>query len=297
MMRIPVLAITVVALLAACSSEAPNNGVVSVHATEDDPAGIEALAAAFTAETGTRVDISYGTSAAMADALISKQGAPADVLITPNVSDIWRAADQGALRPINNEVLLSVPAALKDPDGLWVTLDRRYAVIVVSAAADINLAIDYAELGKSPFEGQLCLSSIANSVNQAVIAMLIEDRGLKPAERIVRGWVRNLAAPPFPTEQELLAALVSGDCVYGIVAESELPATLSRVDSRPLYADVSAMGVGRHAKDPEAGQRLVEWLIRNKPTGDFDKSNGRNVGLAGWRSEDVRLLAERASYR
>jgi len=296
-MRIAALVITVFVLLAACSSEAPNSGVVSVHATEDDPAGIEALAAAFTAETGIRVDISYGASAALADALIEKQGVAADVLITPNVSDIWRAADRGALRPLNEEALASVPAALKDPDGLWVALDRRYAMIVVSAAADTAGGIDYAELGKSQFEGQLCLSSVANSVNQALIAMLIESRGLKSAERVVRGWVRNLAVPPFATQQEVIAALVAGDCAYGIVSESELPAALSTLDSSPLYADVSAMGVGRHARDPEAGQRLVEWLIRNSPPGDFDKSDGRNVGLAGWRSEDVRLLAERASYR
>jgi hypothetical protein len=63
------------------------------------------------------------------------------------------------------------------------------------------------------------------------------------------------------------------------------------------YMDVDAIGITRHARQPESAQRLVEWLLDKKTVHVVDGSGRRSVGIAGWRDEEARLLAERAAYQ
>ena len=283
--------------VAACeSSKTPSGPPVVVYASENDPLKLPELFAAFTAETGIPVSVVWGDSGVNTDAVIGKRGESADVLITSNIADIWRAADQAALRPLKGAAFASVDGLLKDPDALWVLLERRTALIVISAKSATPYSGGYEALVGKEYQGKLCLSSIDNPVNQAVLAMLIEDFGLKPAERIVRGWMMNLPVQPFVSEEQLAAALEAGDCEVGIVSSSVDTRGMRNIETTPLYADGSAMGIGRHAVNPEKAQQLIDWLIVNKPLAALAKWNGRNIGIVGWRHEDVMLLAERASY-
>jgi iron(III) transport system substrate-binding protein len=283
--------------IAACeSSMTPSGPPLVVYASDNDPADLPELFAAFTAETGIPLTVIWGDSASNTDAVIGKRGESADVLITPNIADTWRAAEQGALRPLQGAAFASVDGFFKDPDALWVLLERRAAVIVISANAAVPNSGGYEALVGKEYQGKLCMSSISNSVNQAVVAMLIEDFGLKPAERIVRGWMLNLPVQPFVSEEQLVAALAAGDCEVGIVSSSLATPGMRNIEAAPLYAGGSAMGVGRHATNPDKAQQLVDWLIVNKPLGAPGKWNGRNIGIVGWRHEEVMLLAERASY-
>lgn len=290
------LLMLVVLLLTACDQQTvPADAALVVYATETDPANLPELFDAFTEETEIAVDVIWGSSKANANDVVHKQGRPADVLITANVADIWRAGDEGALLPLQAGAAAAVDGRLRDPDGAWVALQRRHAVIVVSADESPQFSGSYRDLSAENYRNKLCLSSINNSVNQAVIAMLIEDLGAKPAERVVRGWVRNLAMPPFESEQNLAAALESGRCQIGILSVNST--SMDTIVPDPSYIDASAMGVGRHAENPEKAQQLVDWLIRNKPLGDLKGMSGRNIGVIGWRASEVILLAERAAYR
>jgi iron(III) transport system substrate-binding protein len=295
-MRYLLIALMLVSIAACDSSTTPSGPPVVVYASDNDPANLPELFAAFTAETGVPVTVIWGDSDSNTDAVIGKRGESADVLITANIADIWRAADQGALRPLQGEAFASVDGFLKDPDGLWVLLEHRAAVIAISAKSTAPIPAGFEALAGKEYQGKLCMSSIDNSINQALVAMLIEDFGLKPAERIVRGWMLNLPVQPFASEEQLVAALAAGDCEVGILSGSADAPGMTAVETAPLYADGSAMGVGRHAMSPEKAQQLVDWLIVNRPLGALRDWNGRNIGVVGWRHEDAMLLAERASY-
>ena len=286
-------------LLAACGGPAERQGpAVHVYATEDDPAGLQPLLSAFTDETGIPVSFEWGNSSDNTDRLIGKSGRPADVLITDNVVDIWRTAEEGALRPITSAALETVDPHLRDPDRYWSALHRRFIAIAVSPSANIQTSGGYDDLGAPSYNGKLCLSSVENSVNRALIAMLIVDLGLKNTERLVRSWMMNLSRPPFETEEQLLAALTSGTCEYGVVSDTLIPKDgMLRIGPVPLYADISAIGVGRHATQPERAQQLVDWILREHPPAGLAEWNGRNISVVGARDEDARKLAERVRYR
>jgi len=295
----PLGVIAVIGMLAitACDSTPPPEAVV-VYATAIDETALLKWFAEFTDETGIPVTVMFGESSTNTENVIGNRGVPpADVLLTSSVADIWRAADEGALRPLQAAATEVVPAVLKDEDGLWAALDVRYAVIGVSPHVQVGRVSDLDGLAHVRLSGQLCLSSSALPVNRTLVAMLIEDLGVKPAERMVRAWVRNLALPPFSTEAELIAALQSGACGYGIFSSSIKTEGVRRISPEPLYIDIDGIGVARHARQPESAHALVNWMLAKKSLREPVASNGRNIGLAGWRDEDAVLLAERAAYR
>jgi iron(III) transport system substrate-binding protein len=271
---------------------------VVVYLSAEQETRLAASFSTFTDETRIPVTVKVGDSDTNTENVIGNRGAPpADVLLTSNVANIWRAADRGALRPLQGNALDAVPLVLRDPDDLWAALDVRNAVIGVSPAAEVARVGDYGDLAKSEFRGAVCLSSSALSVNRSLIGMLIEDLGVKPAERIVRAWARNLAAAPFATEAELVDALRSGTCHYGIFSSSIDSEGLSSFAPIRPYMDIDGIGVARHAPHAESAQKLVNWLLDENPLQEPATSNGKNIGLAGWRDEDVTLLVERAGYR
>lgn len=295
-MRPGLMVVLISLILVGCEAQSPPEPAV-VYASGTDETILPNWFAEFTSETGIPVIVKYGQSGANTDFVIDHKGSPpADVLLTTNVADIWRAAEKGALRPIQAASMSLVPNTLKDPDRLWAALDVRYAAIDVASSVVVAKASTYADLANEDLRGQLCLSSSQLSVNRSLIAMLIEDMGRKPAERIVRGWIQNLAVSPFATEGELRVAMQSGACRYGILSrprEIDADATLGE---RLLYVDIDGVGIARHAQNPQAAQTLVNWMLEEVALTELAWSNGRNIGIAGWRDEDARLLAERAGY-
>ena len=280
-------------LLVACSDPAPRGSLV-VYVAED----LAEYANERFAESGFVVTLVTGSSAELADKVIAKQDAPrADVLITSNTYDIWRAGDQGALRPLRQEALGRLDTESRDPDNTWVALGWVSATIGVAKGADVPLIMAYSDLGSPQLAGQLCLTSSALPFNRALIAMLIADLGVKPAERAVRNWSRNLALPPFDAEDALLEAVAAGTCKIAIISDLADGAGLDRIYPEPTYRDIRGAGVSRHAQNADAAHAFVDWLLSDLAPQVPERSNGRNIGIAGWRDEEARLLAERASYR
>ena len=296
-MRAVFLTILAISILVACESRMPSPPVV-VYATGEDDTFLPTWLAEFTDETGIPVTVNYADSSANTDAVIANiNSPPADVLLTNNVADIWRAADEGALRPIQSANLSSIPEYLRDPDGHWAALEVRYAAIGLAPGLAVASPANYADLADPKLHGQICLSSSALAVNRSLIAMLIQDLGVRPAERVVRGWLRNLAFSPFPTEAELRAAIESGSCNYGIFSMSPDIQIREKAEDRQYYVDIDGIGVARHAQNPESAHVLVDWMLKEKAIKNLAWSNGKNVGIAGWRDEEARLLAERAGYQ
>ena len=298
------LAVFLCVLLLGCSpAESPPeppprtiSELLVIYMAVDDSERLVATLEEFTAATGIPVDIQPGSAAGHVDAMIAKTGVPADLLITDDLVEIWRAADRGALRPVRSAALAGHHASLRDPDSLWFVNEVRPLAVARTGAAQPWM-VSFDELGTPAFKGRLCLSSLALVNNRVLIANLIERNGEREAERLVRRWVRNLAQPPFEDEASLRAAIRSGACEYGIVSNPHT--VFGNWDEAPAphaYAG-TAVGVGRHAASPDAAQALADWMLQNAAVRIPANAALPHAGVAGWRDEEVRLLAERAGYR
>lgn len=274
----------------------------------------------FTDSSGIRVVV-YESDEAV-DSVVANSGSPpADVLLTRDITGIWRAADEGALRPIDSGALAGrVPDGLRDPDGYWVAIGPRTSLLVYdNRESGFVPPTSYEDLADERYHGQLCLSLSSDSANQTVIAMLINELGVRPAEMVVRGWMANLAVPVFATEAELIRALRSTMCQMGLVSSKAVAtmadstaAVLQPADFGVLFANAEGVGIARHARHPDAAAELIEWWLAEQPQADYvarthsvsvfdadglsDVSNS-NVSTIGWLSIDAAKLAERAGYK
>jgi len=307
--RRAVQAVAISVLLVACgeSPDAPGPDVgkepVVVFAAFEDDEELRQLMASYTDESGVRVTIRRGEAAGIVDDLIENNITPAaDVLMTRSAVDVWRAAEEGALRAIQSESISQrLPVWAHDPDDLWAGTGFQTAVIAYDRdEISIDDSVDYEALADPRFDGAICLSSSGNSVNRTVIAMLIHELGVLDTQALVRGWVRNLAIPVLNSDSEVLDAILSGRCKFGLVSSTvQVPAELSVHHPPGAFADIDGIGIGRHARNPEGALALLEWMLDRLPADYFpgprDVSQN-NVNLLGWHQRDAALLAERVRY-
>src|SRR5210317_723766 len=120
---------------------------VVVYASYEDENYLPSLFAAFTRETGIPVTVRHRPEQQIVDEVIEKRGSPpADVLLTRSVHGIWRAADEGALRPLQSETVSGfAPGWLRDPDGYWTAIGFSTLDVVCNASsgADCDAAAAY----------------------------------------------------------------------------------------------------------------------------------------------------------
>lgn len=298
MIRATFLSAFTVLVSIACDSGLPPPPVV-VYAVGDDKDTLTQQLAEFTDDTGIPVILVFSKSSRHVDIFMSNSGSPPpDVLISNNVADVWRAADKGALRPVNKETVAGSDPLLRDPDGFWIAVAMRWnAIGALKGASTLSQAGIYDSLAGEDMQGRLCLSSSALHVNRSLIAMLINDRGVKQTERLIRAWMRNLAAAPFSSEDELLEAIRNGICAYGVLSSNPENDDLTYFLPEQHYFDVDAIGVARHASQAESAQHLVKWLVETLQPRIASELEIGPVSIAGWLDEDAKLLAERAGYQ
>lgn len=298
---------------------------VVVYASYEDEKHLPSLFTAFTAATGITVTVRHRPEQQIVDEVIGKRGSPpADVLLTRSVQGAWQAADAGALRPLQSEkVLARVPGWLRDPDGYWTAIGFSpvRAVCNGERQEDCDGVDAYTDLGKPELKGRLCLSASSIAVNRTLVAGLIADHGVRPAELIVRRWIANLALPPFESEAALLEAVEAGTCRLAVASSLALNRfnrpTVAATWPQPGYFDVAAVGINRHARSPETARRLVEWFVDDAAqAAQFDAiglrpvdagvpaaglpfpalDGMRNASVFGLYEADATKLAERARW-
>jgi len=297
MIRVTATVTFISLLLISCDSGPPPQALV-VYAVGNDELALTEKLAEFTDDTRIPVTLVFSKSSRNADLVIDNSGSPpADVLMTNNVADIWRAADDGALLPISADTFDRADPLLRDADGFWVAIGvRSHAIASLNDSTHLFDA-GYDQLASPDMQGKVCLSSSALHVNRSLIAMLINDRGVKTTERLLRAWIRNLAAAPFSSEDELIAAIRDGTCDYGVLSWSPDMDDLVYYLPEPGYMDIDGIGVARHARQAESAQRLASWLLQKGQYRTVSNYELRPVSIAGWRDEDATLLAERAGYQ
>ena len=89
--------------------------------------GDESAFTAFEDRTGKTLELRGGTAPELFERLESEgEDTPADLLVTTDLANLWRAKEAGLLEPVNTARLRrQVPDGLRDPDGDWWGLSLR----------------------------------------------------------------------------------------------------------------------------------------------------------------------------
>jgi len=244
----------------------------------------------FKAETGIEVKFLSDKEAPLL-ARLKAEGTrtPADILMTVDAGNLWQAAEEGVLAPLDSEILrTNIPAHLRDPGDRWFGFSLRARTLVYNTGMTSPQQLStYAALAGPEWQGKLCLRSSKKVYNQSLVAASIARHGEQATEAMVRGWVRNLAAEPFASDDEVILAVGSGRCAVGIVntyyfgrlarSRPELPLALFWPDQGEgedgVHINVSGAGMVRHARNPVAARHFLEWLSQGEAQSMFASLN------------------------
>jgi iron(III) transport system substrate-binding protein len=235
----------------------------------------------FEDETGVDVEVRGGTSGELFDRLEQEgDDTPADVLVTTDLSNLWRADEAGLLAPVTSAALeANVPEALRDADGAWWALSTRMRVPVVSTErvdpADVT---SYESLGDPQLEGRTCLRSSNNEYNQSLVADMLAKRGEAETRELLESWMAN-DPEILGSDVDLISAIEDGDCDVALTnhyylgraleANPDLPVAPAWPDQDGVgaHTNVSGAGMVTGSDQPEDVLRLLEFLTA--PDADF----------------------------
>ncbi|WP_028583346.1 extracellular solute-binding protein [Desulfogranum mediterraneum] len=242
----------------------------------------------YTQKTGVEIKYITGKAGALLERLKAEgENTPADLFITVDAGNLWRAARVGVLQPVASKVLAeNVPAHLRDPGQNWFGLSVRARTLVYNTRAGVlDRLSTYEALADPAWKGKLVLRTSKKVYNQSLVASLIADHGPQEAENMVAGWVANLAADPFANDTKALEAVAAGIGDVTIVNTYYFGRLLKKQPDLPLaifwpnqgssgvHVNVSGAGITAHAKHRQAALQLLEWLSGTEAQQQFAALN------------------------
>lgn len=260
----------------------------------------EALYDAFEAATGIRVNRLEGGSDELI-ARLQREGrySPADLLITVDAGRLWRA--ETLFQPVTSETLEArIPAEFRHPEGLWYGFSSRARLIFHrKGAIEPDRVQTYEDLADPELGARLCIRSSNNIYNLSLLASIIAHQGRQAARAWAEGVVANFARRPQGGDIDQLRALAAGVCDVAVAnsyyfarlaasdrqADQELVAKLAPVfpnqQGRGTHVNISGAGLLKHAPNPDAARRFLDYLASPSAQRYFAEGNHEYPAVPG----------------
>jgi len=258
----------------------------------------KALYAEFTRRTGIKVNLLEGKDDELIQRLKSEgSNSKADLLVLVDAARLYRAQEANLFRPIRStELNKDVPANLRDPGGRWYALTRRARPVMVNPAK-VNAALirTYNDLSRPELKDKLCLRNRASVYNQSLVADELVRRGAQATAQWIRGVVANNDQPFYSSDTTMVRAVGQGQCGVTIANQYYLARLLSGENAadrkiaqnvrvvwpNPTHINITAGGVTRSSRNPDAARRLLEFLA-SPSSGEGYAAANNEYPLRGW---------------
>lgn len=235
---------------------------------------------AYTAKTGTQINIVYASNGLAQRLQAEGARSPADVVLTVDIARLYVYAEKDLLAPLDSEVLTkNVPPYLRDPGNRWFAFSKRARVIAVSKqATDTHAIKTYEDLADPKWAGRICVRPGSHVYNRALVASMINAHGMEKAEAWGKGLIENLARRPQGDDRAQVKAIFEGVCdiaiinnyYYGKLLHSEneeqrewaesVQLIFPNQDGRGTHINISGGGVAKHSKHKDEAVRFLEFL-------------------------------------
>jgi iron(III) transport system substrate-binding protein len=256
----------------------------------------------FTKKTGIRINLIE----APADKLIERiksEGAntPADVLMTVDAGNLWRAQEAGLLEAVNSKALQSaIPANLRDPKGHWFGFSKRARVIVYNKdKVKPSELSTYEDLANPKWKGRLISRTSNHVYNQSLTGSVLSAHGNSKTETWAKGLVANFARQPQGNDTAQIRDVAAGIADLTFVNTYYVPrliksnkpedkAVAAKIGvffpnqkDRGTHVNISGGGVVKGSKNREAAIQFLEYLTTPEVQAQFARGNNEYPVRAG----------------
>jgi len=265
------------------TSNAHAAGELNIY-SHRQPFLIKPFIEAYTAKTGTKINIVYASKGLAQRLKAEGARSPADIVLTVDIGRLQVYADKGLLAPVASPVLAAnVPAHLRDPKGRWFGFSTRARVIAVSTQAeDADQITRYEDLAAPKWRGRICTRPGSHVYNRALVASFIHAVGVEKTEAWAKGLVDNLARRPQGNDRAQVKAIYEGVCDITLInnyyigklknsnddTHRKWAATVKLIfpnqGDRGTHVNISGGGVAKHSKRKAEATRFLEFLTKAK---------------------------------
>lgn len=230
------------------------------------------LIAAFTAETGIRVNVRYAGTAELA-ILLQEEGnnSPADVFWSQDPSAMGAIA--GQMTQLPSEITDRVPSAYRGADGRWVATSGRGRVMAVSTerVAPEAIPTSLMDLTAPEWNGRIVWAPTNGALHAHITAMRVQL-----GDDVTRDWlagIRDNAPVVARNNTAVVQAILDGEGDIGITNNYYISRALARDAAAPvsqtLFAQgdignlllVAAAGVLESSNNKAEATRFIDFLL------------------------------------
>jgi iron(III) transport system substrate-binding protein len=293
------------ALIATCvpmlAAADPSPGVVRIYSSRHYDVD-QKLYELFTKNAGIKVEHTTAGATELLEKL-QQEGArsPADILISVDIGNIWRAKAAGVMAPVESKILnAAIPATLRDPENEWFGVSKRARVIFYNKAkVKPGEIATYEDLADPKWRGRILLRPSSNVYNQSLVASMIASQGEAKAETWVKGVIANLAKPPGGNDVELVRDVglgkadvtIANTYYYARMLQSTKPEMQAAAKAvgivfpnqgdRGTHINISGIGMTKAAKNREQAVKFMEFMISPEAQEIFAAANNEYPVVAG----------------
>ncbi|MDX6692097.1 MAG: iron(III) transport system substrate-binding protein [Solirubrobacteraceae bacterium] len=236
------------------------------------------LVADFKKRTGKDVQLRPGSESSLANQLLREGSAsPADVFVTENPPAMTAVERKGLLAPLAPAALAKTPSRFHPPQGDWVPVSARAAVLVYnpSKVKPADLPQHLRELAGPKWRGKVAIAPGESDFHPLITAL-----GKLEGQDAVKAWLKGLKSngKVYDDSEAVVVAVNRGDVPVGLIdhyywyrGREEIGA--SKMHSALHYfapkdagalVDVAGAGVLKAAKHAKLAQQFVDYLV-SKP--------------------------------
>ncbi|MEM1138668.1 MAG: extracellular solute-binding protein [Pseudomonadota bacterium] len=276
----------------------------------------ERLYSDFTEATGIKVNrIEDKGGKLMARMEAEGADSPADLFITADAGNLWKAADMGLLQSVESDVLNeAIPAELRHPEGLYYGFSQRARIIFYDKAiVDPSMIQTYEDLAKPELKGKVCTRTSGNIYMLSLMSSIIEANGADGAKDWAAAVWENRARDPEGGDTDQLRGIASGQCAVAVSNHYYFARALRKdvknlanpddtdklgwvfpnQEGRGTHVNISGGGVAKNAPNKENAIKFLEYLVSPEAQKYFGDGNDEFPVIAGVEpSEGVSSMGE-----
>ncbi len=274
-------------------SDFGGDGIVTVYSGRNEEL-VGPLLEQFEEETGIDVEARYGDSAEMANLILTEgENSPADVFFSQDAGALGAVAQEGRLATLSDDVLGSVDAQFRSPDGEWVGTSGRARVVVYNtdALAEDEVPDSIFDFTDPEWSGRIGWAPTNASFQAFVTAMRILD-----GEDAARDWLEGIQANDpkvYEGNMPALEAVIAGEIDVAFINHYYLMQRLAEDPDAPAanhflaagdpgaLVNVAGVGIVDGAPDAENAQALVEFLLSEEAQEYFAEETKEYPLVAG----------------
>lgn len=255
------------------------------------PALIQPLFDAFTAETGIAVNVAYVDKGLVERLQAEGDRSPADLVMTVDIARLTQIVDAGVTQPVVSEVLSqNIPAEYRDPGNQWFGLTTRARIIYASKdRVNDGEVTSYEALTDPKWQGRICTRPGTHDYNLGLVAAMILHHDEAFARTWAAGVKANLAHRPEGTDTDQVKSIWAGECDIALGntyymgqmlndPEQKEWADAVRIvfpvfDGGGTHMNVSGMAMTKAAPNKAAALKLMEFLSSDEAQKIYAETN------------------------